>query len=119
MQPCRTRPLQRIARSRRHTQTTFMPERPPPRHLRLEQTPLERARLWVEIAAFVAAGAWAIYTFVYQTRIAPLFLPPHEIVSMNAQRLGETPANYLERVDVTLRNDGNVDVDTAALTITV
>ncbi|MFY9663544.1 MAG: hypothetical protein WAL67_06745 [Candidatus Cybelea sp.] len=98
----------------------FMPERQPPRHhLHLEQTPLERARLWVEIAAFIAAGAWAIYTFVFQTRIAPLFLPPHENISMNTQRVAETPANYLERVEVTIRNDGDVDIDTAALVITV
>jgi hypothetical protein len=96
-----------------------MAERPPPRHLRLEQSPLERGRLWVEITAFIAAGAWAIYTFVYQTRIAPLFFPAHEIVSMSAQRVAETPANYLERVDVMLRNDGNVDVDSAAFALTV
>lgn len=97
-----------------------MPERQPTRHhLHLEQTPLERARLWVEIAAFIAAGAWAIYTFVFQTRIAPLFLPPHENISFNTQRVAETPADYLERVEVTLRNDGNVDIDTAALAISV
>jgi hypothetical protein len=97
-----------------------MPERQPTRHhLHLEQTPLERARLWVEIAALIAAGAWAIYTFVFQTRIAPLFLPPHEIISMSAQRVAETPANYLERVEVNLRNDGDVDVDTAAFALTV
>jgi hypothetical protein len=96
-----------------------MHERRPPRHLRLEQSPLERGRLWVEIAAFIAAGAWAVYTFVYQTRIAPLFQPPHEIVAVTAQRLAITPANYLERVEATMRNDGNVDLDTAALAMTV
>jgi hypothetical protein len=73
----------------------------------------------VEIAAFVAAGCWAVYTFVYQTRIAPLFQPAHETASINAQRIGETASNYLERVTVTLRNDGNVDVDTAALATSV
>jgi hypothetical protein len=73
----------------------------------------------VEIAAFVAAGYWAVYTFVYQTRIAPLFQPAHEIVSINAQRLATTPANYLERVDVVIHNDGTVDVDNAAMAIAV
>jgi hypothetical protein len=97
-----------------------MQERPAPRHhLRLEQSPLERARLWVEIAAFVAAGCWAVYTFVYQTRIAPLFLPPHERIAIDARRLAETPSNYLERIEVTIYNDGKVDVDTAAVAISV
>jgi hypothetical protein len=96
-----------------------MREHHPPRHLRLEQSPLERARLWVEIAAFLAAGCWAVYTFIYQTRIAPLFVPSHEMASISAQRLSETPSNYLERVEVTIRNDGTVDVDTAALAIAV
>jgi hypothetical protein len=91
----------------------------PPRHFRIEQSPLERGRLWVEIAALVAAGCWAVYTFVFQTRIAPLFVPPHEVVSLDAQRLAETPANYLERIEVTLHNDGYVDVDTAALAVAV
>jgi hypothetical protein len=90
-------------------------ERPPPRHLRLEQSPLERARLWVEIAAFVAAGCWAVYTFVYQTRIAPLFFPPHERIAIDARRVAETRSNYLERIEVTIYNDGNVDIDTAAV----
>jgi hypothetical protein len=96
-----------------------MQERPPPRHLRLEQTPLERGRLWIEIAAFIAAGCWAVYTFVYQTKIAPLFQPPHEVVSVSAQRLATTPSNYLERVEVSMHNDGNVDVDTAAIALSV
>jgi hypothetical protein len=91
----------------------------PARHLRLEQTPLERGRLWVEIAAFVAAGCWAVYTFVYQTRIAPLFLPPHEVATMNVVRIATTPSSYLERVEVTLRNDGQTDVDSAAIALTV
>jgi hypothetical protein len=69
-----------------------MAERPPPRHLRLEQSPLERARLWVEIAAFLAAGCWAVYTFVYQTRIASLFEPAHEVVTTSAQRIATTPS---------------------------
>lgn len=59
-----------------------------------------------------------MYTFVYQTRIAPLFAPPHEVVAVAAQRLATTTANYLERVEVTMRNDGNADIDTAALAIT-
>jgi len=49
--------------------------------LRIEQSPLEKARLLVEIAAFVAAAIWGIYTFVYQTRNAPMLQPAHEIIS--------------------------------------
>jgi hypothetical protein len=40
---------------------------PQRRTFRIEQSPLEKVRLWVEIAAFAAAGCWALYTFVYQT----------------------------------------------------
>lgn len=93
--------------------------RPAHRPLRLEQSPLERARLWVEIFAFLAAGCWAIYTFVYQTKIAPSFLPPHEIVSVDVQRVAQLPLDSVERLNVTIRNNGSVDVDTAALTMNV
>lgn len=93
--------------------------RPAHRPLRLEQSPLERARLWVEILAFLAAGCWAIYTFVYQTKIAPSFLPPHEVVSVDVHRVAELPTDSAERVDLNIRNNGSIDVDTAALTINV
>lgn len=84
------------------------------RPLRIEQSLLERLRLWVEILALLAAGCWAIYTFLYETKIAPLLLPPHELISLNVQRVAQLPTGYVERVDVTLHNDGLVDVDTAA-----
>jgi hypothetical protein len=84
------------------------------RPLRIEQSPLERARLWVEILAFLAAGCWALYTFIYQTKIAPSLLPPHEIVSVDVRRVAQLPSAYVERLNVTIHNDGSVDVDTIA-----
>jgi hypothetical protein len=76
-------------------------------------------RLWVEILAFAAAGAWAIYTFVYQTQIAPTFVPAHEVFAISIQRLASTPSGSIQRVQLTIRNDGTVDVDTAAVALNV
>jgi hypothetical protein len=69
----------------------------------------------VEIAAFVAAGIWGVYTFVYQTHIAPLFETAHETITGDVTRIGTTPAAYIERVTVTIRNNGQVPVDTAGM----
>ncbi len=87
--------------------------------LRLEQSPLEKVRLWVEILAFAAAGCWALYTFIYQTRIAPAFVPAHEVFAVSLQRLASTPSGSVQRVQLAIRNDGAVDVDTAALAINI
>jgi hypothetical protein len=94
-------------------------EAPQRRTFRIEQSPLEKVRLWVEIIAFAAAGCWALYTFVYQTRIAPAFVPAHEVFSVSAQRLVSTASGSIQRVQLTIRNDGTVDVDTAALAVNV
>ncbi len=90
-----------------------------PRSLRIHQSPLERARLWVEIFAFIAAGCWALYTFVYETKLAPGFLPAHEVISADVHRVAENPSNYFERVNITIENDGSVGVDTAGLAVTL
>jgi hypothetical protein len=96
-------------------------EKEPPqrRTFRVEQSPLEKVRLWVEILAFAAAGCWAIYTFIYQTQIAPAFIPGHEVFSVSVQRLASTASGSIQRVQLTVRNDGTVDVDTTALTLNV
>lgn len=96
-------------------------EKEPPnrRALRIEQSPLEKVRLWVEILAFAAAGCWAIYTFIYQTQIAPAFVPAHEVFSVSVQRLASTASGSIQRVQLTIRNDGTVDVDSAALAVNV
>ncbi|HEX8806061.1 MAG TPA: hypothetical protein VF741_03885 [Candidatus Aquilonibacter sp.] len=87
--------------------------------LRLEHSPLEKVRLWVEILAFAAAGCWALYTFIYQTRIAPAFVPGHEVFALSMQQLASTRSGTIQRVQLTIRNDGTVDVDTAALAVNV
>jgi hypothetical protein len=89
------------------------------RTFRVEQSPLEKVRLWVEIIAFAAAGLWAIYTFIYQTQIAPAFIPAHEVFAVSVQRLASTTSGSIQRVQLTIRNDGTVDVDTAALALNV
>jgi hypothetical protein len=94
-------------------------ELPKRRALHIEQSPLEKVRLWVEILAFAAAGVWAIYTFVYQTQIAPSFLPAHEVFTVSVQRLASTASGSVQRVQIRIHNDGWVDVDTAALALNV
>lgn len=73
--------------------------------------------MWVEIAAFLGAGAWAVYTFVYQTHIAPLLESPHEIISGKVTRIGQASSGFIERVDVTMSNNGKAALDTAGLAI--
>jgi hypothetical protein len=90
------------------------PTTPRPRHLHIALSPLERTRLYVEIAAFLAAGIWGVYTFVYQTHIAPMFETGHEVVTGDVTRIGTTPTGYIERVNITILNDGPSPVDTAA-----
>jgi hypothetical protein len=83
------------------------------RSLHIHLSPLERTRLWVEILAFLAAGVWGVYTFVYQTSIAPLFDQAHEIVAVSLTPIAVTRGANAERVQVTLHNDGRVAVDYA------
>jgi hypothetical protein len=94
-------------------------EKPARRPIRIEQSPLERARLWVEIIAFAAAGCWAIYTFLYQTRIAPALVPAHEVLAVSVERLASSPVGTIQQVRLTIKNDGAVDVDTAAFALDV
>ncbi|MBV9262683.1 MAG: hypothetical protein JO324_00065, partial [Candidatus Eremiobacteraeota bacterium] len=48
------------------------------RELRVHSVPTkaEQIRIVVEIVAIVAAGIWALYTFVYEQRIKPLAEAP-------------------------------------------
>lgn len=92
-----------------------MPDRDRTLHLHL--SPLERMRLWVEILAFVAAGAWGVYVFVYQTNIAPLFAAAQEAISANLTPIATLPDARVDRVEVTLRNNGGVTVDNVAFVV--
>jgi len=91
------------------------------RELRVHSVPT-RAEHWrtvIEIAAIMAAGVWAIYTFVYEQRIKPLsehasFTTPTTVEQ--GPRLGGIVFLTIHKG---LQNTGNVPVAIAAETLTV
>lgn len=91
------------------------------RELRVHSVPTraEQIRTAVEIIAIVAAGLWALYTFVYEQRIKPLAEPPEfslpTIVDQGPTIDGVTFLTIHKR----LENIGNVPVDIAAESLTV
>ncbi len=93
----------------------------PPRHLHVHSvpTPAERWRTLIEIVAIVAAGVWALYTFVYEQRIKPLseqasFAVPTDI-SQGPTINGVAFLTIHKRLD----NTGNVPIDIAAESLSV
>lgn len=91
------------------------------RELRVHSVPTraERARVIVEIAAILAAGLWALYTFVYVQEIKPLseaaaFSVP-TIVDQGATVNGVAFLTIHKR----LENTGNVPIDIAAEALSV
>ena len=92
-----------------------------PRHLHVHSVPT-RAENWrtiIEIVAIVAAGIWALYTFVYVQRIKPLseqasFAVPTD-VSQSRTIGGIAYVTIHKRLD----NTGNVAIDIAAESLSV
>lgn len=68
----------------------------------------------VEIAAIIAAGAWAIYTFVYIERIKPSYDTPQLLMTGTLQREGERNGLIAFRYNVIIRNTGQVQLVTIA-----
>ena len=91
------------------------------RDLRIHSIPTrsEQIRTLVEIIAIVAAGIWALYTFVYEQRIKPLSEAPEftlpTIVNQGPTVNGVVFLTIHKRVE----NNGNTPIDLAAEAITV
>lgn len=64
----------------------------------------------IEIVAILAAGAWAIYTFVYQQRIVPANEPPSVLFTGSLQRMAERNGMVQMEYHATLRNTGHTRV---------
>lgn len=64
----------------------------------------------VEVVAILAAGAWAIYTFVYEQRIKPAGEPPSLVLSGSLQRAGERSGMIQMVYHAVLRNNGQTRV---------
>ena len=72
----------------------------------------------MEIVAIVAAGIWAIYTFVYVERIKPSHDVPQVTMTGSLQRLGERNGLVAFRYSVDIRNTGHVRFTTIATAFT-
>ena len=92
-----------------------------PRELQVHNVPTwsENLRTFVEIIAIVAAGIWALYTFVYEQRIKPLGEAPSFSVPTTVEQ-GPT-ANGVTFLTIRkgIQNTGNVPIDLAAEAISV
>jgi hypothetical protein len=91
------------------------------RVLRVHSVPTfaEQIRTAVEIVAIVAAGLWALYTFVYEQRIKPLSeAPSFSIPTMIDQGSTLNGVAFLT-IHKWLQNTGNVPIDIAAETLSV
>jgi hypothetical protein len=71
---------------------------------------LEQWRHAVEIAAFVAAGLWAFYVFVYEQRLKPLSEPPVLTSTIQVEPQPLRGENSLLTVTLVLKNIGSPTV---------
>lgn len=62
----------------------------------------------VEVAAIIAAGAWAFYIFVYENRIKPSWANPEVTFAASMQRVGETNGLIAVRLHQSMHNFGAV-----------
>ncbi|RYU58362.1 hypothetical protein EWI61_10810 [Methylolobus aquaticus] len=76
----------------------------------------EAANNIVQTAAIVAAGAWAVYTFIYQAKIAPSQEPPSLSVTSTLAEVGHKGDQVAIRSTVTRTNVGHTGVRLLALT---
>jgi hypothetical protein len=73
----------------------------------------------VEVVAIIAAGIWALYTFVYVERIKPAGEPPSVVLTGSLHRLGERNGLVQMEYQATLRNTGQTRVNVIAVAFTV
>jgi hypothetical protein len=64
----------------------------------------------VEIVAIVAAGVWAIYTFIYVEHIKPAGETPRILVTGTLEREGERDGLVALRYNATIRNAGETPI---------
>lgn len=72
-----------------------------------------------QTAAIVAAGAWAVYTFIYEARIKPGLAPPAVSVATTLVKAGERGDRIAIRSTVARTNVGQTGVRILALTYNV
>ena len=73
----------------------------------------------VQTLAIVLAGAWGVYTFVYEAKIAPGLAPPSVSVKSTLERVGRRGDLVAIRSTVTRTNVGQAEVRVLGLTYNV
>ena len=73
----------------------------------------------VQTLAIVLAGAWGVYTFVYEAKIAPGLAPPSVSVTSMLERVGQRGDLVAIRSTVTRTNVGQAEVRVLGLTYNV
>ena len=73
----------------------------------------------VQTPAIGLAGAWGVYTFVYEAKIAPGLAPPSVSVTSRLERVGERDGMVAIRSTVTRTNVGQAEVRVLGLTYNV
>ena len=79
----------------------------------------DRVNAVVQTLAILGAGAWGVYTFVYEARIKPGLAPPAVSVTTSLAKVGERDAQVAIRSTVTRRNVGGAGVRILGLAYTV
>ncbi|MBY0295896.1 MAG: hypothetical protein K2X71_07655 [Methylobacterium sp.] len=70
----------------------------------------ERINTLVQTLAILGAGAWGVYTFIYEARIKPGLEPPAVSVTTTLAKAGERNDHVAIRSTVTRRNVGQTGV---------
>jgi hypothetical protein len=73
----------------------------------------------VEVVAIIAAGIWALYTFVYAERVKPASERPTVQLTGSLHRLGERGGLVQMEYQATVRNIGHTRVNIIAVGFTV
>nr|WP_246681682.1 hypothetical protein [Methylobacterium sp. L1A1] len=70
----------------------------------------ERLNTFVQTLAILGAGAWGVYTFIYEARIKPSLEPPAVSVTTHLEKAGERDNRIAIRSTVTRKNVGQTGV---------
>lgn len=91
------------------------------RDLRVHSVPTraDQVRMAVEVVAILAAGLWALYTFVYEQRIKPLSEPPEFSLPTNVTQGPTSNGVVFLSIHKRIENTGNVPIDVAAEALSV
>ena len=80
---------------------------------------LETLSTVVQTLAILGAGAWGVYTFIYEARIKPGLAPPSVSVTTTLEKAGERDGRLAIRSTVTRTNVGEAGVRVLGLTYNV